>query len=190
MLGNAFPLGGHLYKIVNATNQVIVNVESIEGEPEKARIEGEAKFLRAWAYFNLVQFFGDVPLVVEPVTDPSNFQPSRTEQASVYNQIISDMRDAASMLNDAAPDPSRANKWMAKAFLAKIYLTMAGNPNNRKYYEGQNIYQLALDEAKSIISSNRYTIDIPYREVFTTNNDGETIWELKTPDNWELFADK
>ena len=174
----------NLYKMVNATNQVINNIDDIEGDPQKDRIEGEAKFLRAWAYFNLVQFFGDVPLVLEPVTDPSNFQPKRTKQDSVYEQIVSDMKDAASMLNDDAPDPSRVNKWIAKTFLVKIYLTMAGNPNNIKEYEGQNIYQLALDEAKNIIQSNRYTVNIPYKEVFKTNNDAETIWELKTPDNW------
>lgn len=171
----------NLYNIINSANQVLANIEIIKDDPNKDRIEGEAKFLRGWAYFNLVQFFGDIPLVLEPVTDPSHFQPSRTDQVIVYDQIVKDMRDAANMMKDAAPNRSRANKWVAKAFLAKIYLTMAGNPNYITTYDGENTNQLALNEAKDVIGSNRYSINIPYRDVFTTNNDIETIWELETP---------
>lgn len=171
----------NLYKIVNAANQVLAKIEIIKDDPNKDRIEGEAKFLRGWAYFNLVQFFGDVPLVMEAVTDPSYFQPSRTDQVIVYDQIVKDMRDAANMMKDDAPNPSRANKWVAKAFLAKIYLTMAGNPNYITTYDGENTNQMALNEAKDVIGSNRYSINIPYRDVFTTNFDIETIWELENP---------
>ena len=167
----------YLYKIISSANIVLANIGNIANDPNKNRIEGEAKFLRAWAYFDLVQFFGDVPLVLEPVNDPSNFQPARTPQADVYKQIVSDLQDAENKMNDAAPQPSRVNKWVAKAYLAKVYLTVAGNPNN---ITASN--SLALAKAKEIINSNKYSINIPYRDVFMNTGDAETIWELRSPD--------
>jgi hypothetical protein len=171
-----------LYKIIGSANLIMANISNISGDASEARIEGEAKFLRAWAYFYLVQFFGDVPLVLDPVDDPSNFQPARTPQADVYKQIVSDLQDAESKMNDAAPQPSRVNKWVAKAYLAKVYLTMAGNPNKITTFNSSNTYSLALAKAKEIISSNKYSINVPYRNVFMNTGDAETIWEIRCPD--------
>lgn len=172
----------NLYKIIGSANLVISNIANISGAPEKNRIEGEAKFLRAWAYFNLVQFFGDVPLVLESVNDPSNFQPARSPQKDVYNQIIKDLQDGESLMNDVAPQPSRVNRWVAKAYLSKVYLTMAGSPNNITTYNGTNTYSLALDKAKEVINSNKYSINVPYQAVHQTTGDAETIWEIRSPD--------
>lgn len=172
----------NLYKIISSANLVIANISNISNNPDKDRIEGEAKFLRAWAYFELVQFYGDVPLVLKPITDPVNFAPSRTPQAQVYDQIIKDLLDAENMMNDEAPQPSRVNKWVAKAYLAKVYLTMAGNPNHISSYNGTLTYLLALEKAKEVLSSNKYTIDFPYQKVFDTQGDPETIWEFRCPD--------
>ena len=172
----------YLYKIISSANIVLANIGNIANDPNKNRIEGEAKFLRAWAYFDLVQFFGDVPLVLEPVNDPSNFQPARTPQADVYKQIVSDLQDAENKMNDAAPQPSRVDKWVAKAYLLKVYLTMAGSPNNITTSNGTNTNSLALTKAKEIINSNKYSINVPYRDVFMNTGDAETIWELRSPD--------
>ena len=171
-----------LYKIISSANIVLANIGNIANDPNQNRIEGEAKFLRAWSYFDLVQFFGDVPLVLDPVNDPSNFQPARTPQQDVYKQIVSDLQDAENKMNDVAPQPSRVNKWVAKAYLIKVYLTMAGNPNHITTFNGNSTYALALAEAKDIINSGKYSINIPYRDVFQTTGDAETIWELRCPD--------
>jgi hypothetical protein len=171
-----------LYKMISSANLVILNIDKIQNHPDKNRILGEAKFLRAWSYFELVQFFGDVPLVVETINDPSNFQPPRTAQAEIYQQIISDLQEAESLMNDDAPQPSRADKWVAKAYLAKVYLTMAGSPNNITTVGGSNTYSLALEKGREVIASNRYSIDIPYNDVFQSTDDVETIWEIRIPD--------
>jgi hypothetical protein len=171
----------NLYKIIGSGNLILSRVNNLN-DPNKTRIEGEAKFLRAWAYFELVQLFGDVPLILEPVTDPSNFQPPRTPQAEIYDQIIKDFQDAETMMGDNSPQPSRVNKWVAKAYLAKVYLTMAGNPNNIKTYNGTSTYALALAKAKEVIASNKYSINVPYPTVFLTTGDAETIWEFRTTD--------
>ena len=170
-----------LYKIISSANFVLANIGNIAGDPNENRIEGEAKFLRAWSYFDLVQFFGDVPLVLAPVDNPSTFQPPRTPQADVYKQIVSDLQDAENKMNDVAPQPSRVNKWVAKAYLAKVYLTMAGNPNNIKTFNDTSTYTLALNKAGEVINSNKYTINIPYQTVFQTTGDAETIWEIRCP---------
>lgn len=170
------------YGIINSANLVLSKIDAIAASPQKNRIEGEAKFLRAWAYFNLVQFFGDIPLTLEPVINPSAFQPSRTAQAEVYNQIVSDLLDAETLMNDNAPQPSRVNKWVAKAYLAKVYLTMAGNPTKIAQIDGTNTYSLALTKAIEVINSNMYKINIPYPDVFRLNGDAETIWEIRSPD--------
>jgi starch-binding outer membrane protein, SusD/RagB family len=170
-----------LYKIISSANIVLANIGNIANDPNKNRIEGEAKFLRAWSYFDLVQFFGDVPLPLEPINNPSSFQPKRTPQTDVYKQIISDLQGAENMMNDVAPEPSRVNKWVAKAYLSKVYLTMAGNPNNIKTFNGTSTYTLALNEASEVINSNKYTINIPYQTVFETTGDAETIWEILCP---------
>lgn len=173
----------HFYSMINTSNLIIKNIDAIEGSKEKNRIEGEAKFIRAWSYFSLVQFYGDVPLITEPVSDPPSFQPSRTDQVEVYNQIVKDMKDAVDMLENEAPTPTRVNKWVAKGFLTKIYLTMSGNPNNIDMFEGESTAQLALNQAIDIINSGRYSINIPYEDVFFTDNDAETIWEIRTTSN-------
>jgi hypothetical protein len=190
ILSSDYPVNfawSNLYKIVSSANLVLANLGNIGNDPNKSRIEGEAKFLRAWAYFDLVQFFGDIPLVLEPINDPSNFQPARNAQADVYKQIITDLKDAETMMNDDAPQPSRVNKWVAKAYLTKVYLTMAGNPNNITTFDGANTYSLALDKAKEIINSNRYDINVPYPVVFQTTGDAETIWEIRTPATQALY---
>lgn len=170
------------YGIINSANLVLANIASIDGQPEQDRIEGEAKFLRGWAYFTLVQFFGDVPLILEPVSNPTTHEPFRTDQVEVYDQIISDLKDSATLMDDDAPTPSRVDKWVAKGFLSKAYLTMAGNPNNIDTHEGTSTAQLALNEASDIINSNRYSIDVPYLDVFFLSDDVETIWEVGASD--------
>lgn len=168
------------YRVINSANLVLASIDNIDGNISKDRIEGEAKFLRGWAYFNLVQFFGGVPLVTEPVENPVEFQPARSAEVDVYTQIVADLKDASNMMDDDAPTHTRANKWVAKGWLAKVYLTMSGNPNNITSFEGESTTQLALNLCKEIISSGRYSVDVPYEDVFLNDNDPDAIWEIRT----------
>lgn len=98
----------------------------------KQQLLGEAKFLRAFFYFYLVNYFGDVPLTV--TTDPSvNAVISRTPKQQVYQQIIEDLKDAENLLSPVFLDGSlssylstaervRPTKWAATALLARVYL--------------------------------------------------------------------
>lgn len=113
------------YSAIARANTAIINIPTIEmDETVKARLVSEAKFLRALFYFNLVRFYGDVPLVtkLESVNDALV---GRSPVEDVYSLIISDLQDAESNLpvSYAEKDMGRATKGAAKILLGKVYLT-------------------------------------------------------------------
>ncbi|SHO61003.1 RagB/SusD family nutrient uptake outer membrane protein [Algoriphagus zhangzhouensis] len=113
------------YSAIARANTAIINIPTIEmDETVKARLVSEAKFLRALFYFNLVRFYGDVPLVtkLESVNDALV---ARSPVEDVYSLIISDLQDAESNLpvSYAEKDMGRATKGAAKILLGKVYLT-------------------------------------------------------------------
>lgn len=139
------------YKVIAQTNLVLDKVPGINpmDNAQKKRILGEAAFIRAWAYFYLVRLWGDVPLIVKPITsaaDP-NFAPSRTPQADVYNQIVADLTAAEAAGLPFMDASGRVSTAAIKSQLAKVYLTMAGQPLNK----GAAYYKLAADKAKEVI---------------------------------------
>jgi starch-binding outer membrane protein, SusD/RagB family len=118
------PAPGILY-----ANLVLQKVPDITmDEALKNRILGEAKFLRAYYYFVLVRFFGDVPLILTPQTPGDDLRPARTPKAEVYAQIIADLEEAMEQLPQreeyAAADIGRASKGSAAGMLAKVHLTL------------------------------------------------------------------
>src|SRR4030095_15438141 len=110
----------------------------------KQELTGEAKFVRAFCNFYLVNLFGDIPLINS--TDyKANALAFRTSRDSVYNQITADLLDAQSVLS---PDYSysngeriRPNSWAATALLARVYL-----------YSGN--WSGALTQSTAVINQN------------------------------------
>jgi hypothetical protein len=114
------------YVVVARANTAINNIPGITmDETVKNRLVGEARFLRALCYFNLVRFWGDVPLVtlLESVEDAMG---PRTPIAEVYQQIIDDLTFAENNTpaSYSASDIGRVTKGAAKILLGKVYLTM------------------------------------------------------------------
>jgi starch-binding outer membrane protein, SusD/RagB family len=114
------------FHAVNRANSVIDNVPGIAGmDPAlRDRVVGEAKFLRAYHYFNLVRFFGGVPLYLHETRSLEDIQKPRATQAEVYQAIIQDLKDAAAVLpaRYTGADVGRATSGAANALLAKVYL--------------------------------------------------------------------
>lgn len=147
-----------LYRVIAQANQVIDKVPGIASQPEadKARIDaqktkiiGEARFLRAWAYFNAVRLWGDIPLVTKPQTiESEDFRPVRTSQEEIYKLIIEDLTAAESAGLAWTDVSGRASLAAVKSQLAKVYLTMAGFPLNK----GASHYKLAADKAFEVIT--------------------------------------
>jgi hypothetical protein len=91
---------------------------------------GEMKFIRALIYFNMVQFYGDVPLTTDETKDPNvYFGKGRQPAAAVYKQIIQDLTDAISTLPTSTAQPGRVIKTAAQTLLGKVYLTQKDYAN-------------------------------------------------------------
>ncbi|WP_423146001.1 RagB/SusD family nutrient uptake outer membrane protein [Rubrolithibacter danxiaensis] len=169
-----------LYSVIAQTNLVLEKVPGINpmDEAEKKKILGEAQFLRAWSYFYLVRLWGDVPLLTAPVNATSpELKPSRAKTEEVYSQIVADLTAAEASGLPMADNSGRASLGAVKTLLAKVYLTMAGNPLNL----GQQYYKLAADKANEVISSGAYFLFPSYSDLHSLaqENKGEHIFEIQ-----------
>lgn len=171
------------YSTIKNANMIL---ESIEGkdfsEETRNRIIGEAKCLRAWSYFTLVQLFGDVPLRDKVVTSDADIAIERTPEKDIYDFILNDIEEAEQLLPEEAQSMGRVDKYVAKAIMARIYLTSAGFPMN--YTEN---YAKAKEKALEVINSGKYALMPTYDKVFQTEQyTAETIWAqlFVAPDNY------
>ena len=169
-----------LYKIISNANLVIANVPGIINMDvvQRNKIVGEAKFLRAWAYFQAVRIWGDIPIITEPQNAASeDFLPTRSPQDEVYNLIISDLTEAESAGLAWIDNSGRVSQAAVKALLSKVYLTMAGHPLNETGY-----YVNAAAKAKEIID-NAGPIQLfdTYGQLHDEdlNNTGEFIFSIQ-----------
>lgn len=162
------------YQFIYGANGVIEGVAESKspllGEQFKKELTAEAKFIRAFCYFYLVNTYGDVPLVLT-INLAKNTNIARTATSKVYQQIISDLKEAADVLPvDYALSKGeriRANKWTAKALLARVYL-----------YTGDHIN--AIREATDVIGqTGLYQLELADLNKVFLKNSTETIWQLQ-----------
>ncbi|MBP9103185.1 MAG: RagB/SusD family nutrient uptake outer membrane protein [Chitinophagaceae bacterium] len=172
-LANSLWIGnlGLVNKCNNTLYQIKNNID-ITATPEiKIQTEAEARFLRAYAYFNLVRFFGRVPLFDSLVTDPAaqNNRP-QSSPAQLYAFIESDLQFAAANL-PASWDQTfvgRATSGAANGILAKVYLT-------------QQKWALAMSTANLVMTSGKYDLSTPYTTIFEEEgeNSKESVFEIQ-----------
>lgn len=163
------------YSTIGVANDILKNLPpSTVEKSSKEVIMGEAYFIRAMTYFNLVRQFGKVPLVVKPIEKYDSAHIARTDTALVYKQIISDLDSAFAML-PTTNKAGRPVKMAAPALKAKVYLTMAGNDPVSPYWK------MAYDAALSVYTSNAYKLVRPFASVFDikNKNNGESIFEIQ-----------
>jgi len=112
------------YQMINRANLVLSKAPGVtDNIPLRDRVVGEAEFLRAWAYFELVSQWGDVPLYTETVTSATGFK-GKSPAADVYAFIISDLTDAVSKLpaSYGPSDNGRATQGAANALLGRVQM--------------------------------------------------------------------
>ena len=112
------------YQMINRANLVLSKAPGVTDNTSlRDRLIGEAKFLRAWAYFELVSQWGDVPLYTESVTSATGFK-GKSPAADVYAFIVSDLTDAAAKLpaSYGASDNGRATKGAANSLLGRVLM--------------------------------------------------------------------
>lgn len=175
---NITPINGNLeyewallYEGVTRANLVISKVPPVDMDANlKDRIIAEAKFLRAWYYFTLTNIFGEVPIVLEPLT-PEELQIPQSPVETIFQTVIKpDLTDAAAVLPSSysGTDVGRATSWAAKALLAKAYL-FQGDWGN------------AASMAQEVINSNRYSLMPLYTDNFSVQleNNNESVFEIQ-----------
>jgi hypothetical protein len=113
------------YASIFIINNIIYKSEGTDFEKKNA-LTGEAKFLRALFYFDMVRAWSDIPLVTKPVTIDEAYKTGRTAEAKVYEQIIEDLNFAAENLPSKANQRfvGAASKEAANTLLGKVYLTI------------------------------------------------------------------
>jgi len=165
------------YNGIQNANVIIARVPDIQmDEATKKRYIGEAKFIRAFHYFNLVRMFGDIPLILEVInTDSEQLYPERNPQNEVYEAIVNDLTDAEKSGLPMSDNTGRVSLGAIKSLLSSVYLTMVGYP----LQAGDEYYKMAADKAKEVMDSGAYQLFDDYDDLHNRNikNTGELIFQ-------------
>lgn len=162
----------HCYKGISRSNIVIERLaEANINANDKANIDGQAKFLRAWNYFKLVRLFGAVPLYLKEVKVAADAFLPRSSVDAVYSQIIKDATDAIAELAPPAkfPQTGEATKGAATMLLAEVYMTMT--PKN----------YAAAETLLNTLAAMGYDLNANYADAFsvTNKNSRESLFEVQ-----------
>lgn len=112
------------YVGISRTNVILDRIPDLQmDQARKDQIIAEAKFLRAFFYFELVRYYGGVPLYIREVRNAEDASLQRATVDEVYAQIIADATEAAAMLPQKARELGRASKAAAQMLLGYVYLT-------------------------------------------------------------------
>lgn len=153
----------------NVIDQVDNNSEISATDQIKTQSKAEARFLRGYAYFNMVRFFGRVPLIDKKLGATALNVP-QSSPAQIYAFIESDLQFAAANL-PASWDKKfvgRATNGMANGILAKVYLT-------------EQKWGMAMATANTVMSSGQYDLSTPYDKIFgeSGENSKESVFEVQ-----------
>ena len=177
------------YRGIANANLAIAKIPEIAmDEAAKKKYLGEARFLRALYYYDLVRIFGNIPLITEPINLKSpELYPDQSTPEQVYALIEADLIEAEASGLPYTDATGRVSLGAVKSLLASVYLTMAGYPLQKKEY-----FQKAADKAKEVITSGKYSLFASYDDLHNPSqkNKGENIFMVQyaafvLPSNWQ-----
>jgi hypothetical protein len=173
-----------LYQGIGRANYLLANIQKpVMDEAARNVIKGEALFLRAFMYFQLVSYWGDVPLMLDPTLDSRSTDHPRTPSAQVYQQILADLVAAKDLVNSFAVTnkPVHVSKTACMGLLARVCLKMAGAP-----LKDVAKFKDARDWADSVMQSGIHQLNPDYKQVFINEcadlydvQFKETLWEIE-----------
>lgn len=154
-----------MYRIIFTANTVLENLQNASPENLNS-FEAEARFLRAYAYFNLVRYYGDVPLIDRTIApEETEIAFTRVDEGQIYDLIIEDLEFAvASDLDNSSR--TRASKAAAQTFLARAYMTLGSN-----YLDAQRLLE-------DVIDGGDYSLEGNFLDIFYNENNNETIFSI------------
>ena len=159
------------YLGISRCNLLLTKIQTATfDQASRNQIEGEARFLRAYYYFNLTRVFGDVPLILKEVTTPEEAftTAARVAEAQVLTAVIDDFKLAIAKLpaKYTATDLGRATSGAAKAVLGEVYMS-------------QKNFAAATDILKGIEADGGYALNANYADNFKRKNSAESIFEVQ-----------
>ena len=165
------PIWDNYYGLVEPANILIQNIPQYynQSSPTYNTRLGEAHFLRAYAYFELVKQFGGVPLKLVPSTSAETYF-TRNSAKEIYTQVISDFGEAYRLLPDKGESIGRINKYAAAHFLAKAHLFRAS-----ELYSDWNSNYIASD-LDAVIQYGSEVVD-----AHPLCNDYVELWDYEQP---------
>lgn len=192
-----------MYQGIERANIVIRGIRNY-GNPEPGnefgQLLGAALTYRAVYYADLMKAWGDVPARFEPITSETLYLP-KTSRDTIYKRLIEDLGEAATLVAWPNETPStstveRINKAFVKGFRARLAMVASGY---QQYPDGvrrsndpdlsvQKMYQLALDECRSVINSGRASLEPSFKQFWMKYNQenlnagGESLWEIPFAD--------
>ncbi|MDF9799606.1 tetratricopeptide (TPR) repeat protein [Catalinimonas alkaloidigena] len=176
--GNIANLYNSIYSAMVNINTTLAKLEEATfDEAARSEFEGQLKFLRAYYYFHLVQYFGEVIIITEPLSSPSEaWEYERQPVSAVYELVENDLDDAINMLPESYPaeEVGRVTKGAALALLGKVYLT-------------RQEYDKAISTLTEVTNLNYELLD-NYADVFdpANKNHAESIFEVQFQGGNEL----
>ncbi|GAB3916841.1 RagB/SusD family nutrient uptake outer membrane protein [Larkinella terrae] len=160
------------YQIIARANQILTTIDPINfAADSKNNLKGQAQFLRAFAYFDLIRLFGKVPLHLTPVTSREDAASPLATADQVYAQIEKDATEASkSLLNKAKQEAGRATSGAAKTLLANLYITQ------KKWAQAETVL-------KDVVANDGYMLMPDYNNAFsftaTNKNNQESVFEIQ-----------
>src|SRR6187455_1265137 len=180
-----------IFRANTVLEQIAKNGIYIGSVPLANRLTAEARFLRAFFYFDLVKYFGKVPLIDHPVTALEATGISRSSVGDVYTFIIDDLKFAMANLpanfsgvfpSYTASDVGRASKYAAEALLAKVYMTRSG-PNYgiegpgmglNEWANALTLLQDIITNGGFVFNTGNYAFPVPATGIFSYSNQSPT----------------
>ncbi len=160
------------YQIIARTNQILASIDAVDfPASSKNNLKGQALFLRAYAYFELVRYFGKVPLHLEPVTNRAGAALPLAATEQIFAQIIKDADEATKLLlPKATQELGRATSGAAKILLANVYIVQ------KKWAEAETLL-------KDVVNNGGYSLMPDYNDAFSTTagnkNNQESVFEVQ-----------
>lgn len=160
------------YQIISRTNQILASIDEVDFDAaSKSNLKGQALYLRAYAYFELVRLFGKVPLHLTPVTNREEAALPLSSVDSIYDQIKKDASEAVTLLPvKSKQEAGRATSGAAATLLANVYIELKD-------------WASAEGLLKTIVQSGEYKLMDDYNDAFSNSssnkNNIESVFEVQ-----------
>ncbi|WP_342647897.1 RagB/SusD family nutrient uptake outer membrane protein [Mucilaginibacter sp. CSA2-8R] len=167
-----------VFKANTVLNQIASNGSVINSETLATRLQAEARFLRAFYYFDLIRYFGKLPIIDHAVTVNEAITIGRSPVDDVYKFIIADLQYAMANLpaTYTGTDVGRATKWAAEGVLAQVYMARSGATYGIEGPGlGVNEWNLALPLLNDIITNGGFAFNTNFANVFSYTNQSPTV---------------